>query len=459
MSIYKPCDIRGPSSEFSPELYHAWGLSLGLELPEGSPFVIGGDVRLSTPAFLNALADGLVASGMHVVNIGIQPTPIIYFQKRFLKAPGCAIVTASHHPPAHNGLKWMIGTLPPTEEDVTRLKESAQSRKLRGRHPGRVVCISPTEYGSWLRARFATTSVHTRVRVVLDPGNGCWAAHGQQYVQNAFPKSCLLSIHSTPDGLFPNRDPDCAQRENLTRLCESVLANHSDMGVAFDGDGDRVAFVDNEGTALSPEEAAWILIQSFGASFLERKFVHDIKFSDRVGDAVRALGGTPIAERSGHAFIRTRMIRETALFGAEISGHYFYDELEGGDDGLFTACRLLEYLGETGLSLADLRRTCPHVYLTPDIRLQVFPDPRAFLQQVRTAFADFPQSYVDGVRVDFPQGWALVRASVTEDKVTLRFEGDSEPGLKGVVQLFAERMPEVAGRLETESGIRPKNES
>jgi phosphomannomutase/phosphoglucomutase len=162
-----------------------------------------------------------------------------------------------------------------------------------------------------------------------------------------------------------------------------------------------------------------------------------------MADTARRFGGMPVPERSGHAFIRTRMIAEQAPFGAEISGHYFYGELDGGDDGLFTACRLIRYLDGYGQSLADLCRACPPVFVTPDLRLPIPNRARAcVLEHVRTAFAQYPQSFVDGIRIEFPTGWALIRGSVTEAKITFRFEGSSPERLSEIVREFCTQLPE-----------------
>jgi phosphomannomutase/phosphoglucomutase len=251
-------------------------------------------------------------------------------------------------------------------------------------------------------------------------------------------------VHDEPDGNFPNRRPDSAEPKNLRPLARAVKEQKADVGIAFDGDGDRVSFVDGEGTILTPEEAVIILAGTFGEDLRGRPFVYDVKFSDRVPETIADLGGEPRVERSGHAFIRGRMLKEEALFGAEISGHYFYEELGGGDDGLFTACRMASHLAESGRSLADLRRRCPPVFVTRDYRVPVPADRHeALLDEVRATFPEYPHVTVDGIRVDFKEGWALVRSSVTEEGVTVRFEGRRGEDLDMVVHEFCGRVPVV----------------
>jgi phosphomannomutase/phosphoglucomutase len=209
-----------------------------------------------------------------------------------------------------------------------------------------------------------------------------------------------------------------------------------------------VAFVDNEGAALTAEQATFVLLWSFDDALKGQTFVHDVKFSDRVAHAAREMGAAPVAERSGHAFIRTRMLETGALFGAEISGHFFYRGLQGGDDGLFTACRMMADLARRTETLAELRGHCPQVHMTPDLRLSAGKRSREeIIDRIRAVFGEYPQSSVDGVRIDFPDGWALVRGSVTERRLTFRFEGNSGECLDRIVRDFAGRLPDLGEEL------------
>lgn len=455
MNIYKPCDIRGDAaSELSPSLYYRWGFCLGRKIGPGTGFVVGGDVRLTTPKFLESLSRGLVDTGALVLNLGIVPTPLVYFAKRYWKAGGCAVVTASHGPPNMNGLKWMLGKLPPREDDVRTLQREAEkfnhetTESIRGLEEN--VDLS-AEYMHWLKESWVADRHIGNLYVVLDPGNGCWSGRAAPYLREVFPHVRFSAIHDQADGTFSERNPDSARPEHLHRLAENVLNENADLGIAFDGDGDRVAFVDPEGTPLTAEEATWVLLHSLAHHLGEQRFVYDIKFSDRIPQAAGELGAVPIAERSGHAFIRTRMIKENALFGAEISGHYFYRDLEGGDDGLFTACRMLAHLGEGGKSLAELRKGCPPVFMTPDLRVAPPEGDRdRVIRHVKEAFGERPQSLVDGVRIGFPDGWALVRSSVTEETLTFRFEGADEAGLERIVSEFSKALPEIEDELRTQ---------
>jgi phosphomannomutase len=277
---------------------------------------------------------------------------------------------------------------------------------------------------------------------------GCWAGKARRYLHAIFPQCLFSTIHDEVDARFEGHTPDCSRQQELNELCDAVYRERAHLGVAFDGDGDRVALVDNEGVALRAEETTWVLLQCLGKELKGERFVHDVKLSDRIPEAAKLLGAEPLVERSGHAFLRTRMRDTAALFGAEASGHYFYRALEGCDDGLYTACLVMAHLIRTGQTLAELRRACPAVFMTPDLRVTMGPDAQAkVIEQIRTAWKDFPQRTVDGVRIDTPGGWALVRSSVTEPALTFRFEGLDWHALDDLVERFCAAMPEYGDEL------------
>jgi phosphomannomutase len=451
VSVYKPCDIRGNAGEeLSPALYESWGRTLGRQLAPGSTVVIGGDVRGSTPPYLAALGKGLVQAGMEVTNLGLLPTPMIYFAKRHLQASACAIVTASHNPATINGLKWMLGDRPPTPEGVAVLErgvtETIGARDTRTQGTMRDVDMVP-DYVRWLQEEFKTASA-APLKVVLDPMYGCWSERARRYLQGVFPRCEFSAIRDAADPQFGGCTPDCSRPEKLSELRAAVCREKAHLGIAFDGDGDRVGFVDNEGVALKAEEATWVLLHGFGSEIRGSRFVYDLKFSDRIPEAARQLGAEPLVERSGHAFIRTRMCEADGLFGAEISGHYFYRALNGGDDGLHTACRAIAHLAESGRTMSQLRCECPAVYISPDLRVAVTPEMQeAIVARIRGQWAEYPQQTIDGIRIDTPEGWALVRNSVTEAALTFRFEGRDRPGLENLVRQFLSTLPEFRDAL------------
>lgn len=446
MSIYRPCEIRGCARrELSPELYRQWGRTLGWQVEPRAKFVVGGDVRRSTPAFLAALIEGLCEAGVDLVDLGTLPTPMIYYAQRRLAAAGCAIVTASHNPADLNGLKWRIGDRPPLEKDVRLLRRGthppAGKTQRRVRTQPRVLDIS-FDYVAWLQEIWIDTPPLPRP-VVLDTMHGAWSCRARRYLQAIFPRSIFWAIHDTPNGAFNGRSPDCCQPERLEELSEAVDRQRACLGIAFDGDGDRVAFVDNQGGLLSAEEATWVLLQSLGPDLPGERFVYDVKFSDRVPEAARQLGAEPVPERSGPAFIHNRMLQAKARFGAEPSGHYFFRDLAGGEDALFAACWMIDYLARSpDKDLAGICQRCPPVFMTPELRVPMHArQQRAVIGWVRNTWCNCPQTEIDGLRVVFPDGWVLVRGLASEGALSFRFEAGDWQRLEGLVRRFSSALP------------------
>jgi phosphomannomutase/phosphoglucomutase len=451
LSIYKPCDIRGRvADELRPELYRSWGLALGRQLEPKAKFLVGGDLRGSTPQYLAALVDGLCHAGLDVVELGTLPTPMVYYAGGRVRAAGCAIVTASHNPASVNGLKWVLGGRPPTAEQVELLRQEAEAGDPppsdRPRSFPRPLDVS-LDYLAWIQDAWMNAR-EARLRVVLDPNYGCWAARARRYLQAVFPHCLFSTIHDRPDARFGGRIPDCSSPALMQELSDAVYQERAHVGIAFDGDGDRVGFVDDQGAPLTAEEATWVLLQSLGPELAGHPFVYDLKFSDRIPEAAAELGAEPLVERSGHAFLRTRMLQTEAMFGAEVSGHYFHRALGGDDDGLFTACQMIAYLARSGATLSQLRRRSPPVFVTPDLRVDVEPGRRGeVIELVRAAWSHYPQTTLDGVRVSFPDGWALTRSSVTESAMTFRFEATDGNKLLEIVRSFCGPLGDVGEQL------------
>jgi phosphomannomutase / phosphoglucomutase len=451
MSIYKSCGISGEAaSEVTPELYRRWGYALGRRVGPAAKFVVGGDLRESTPARLAALSEGLCLAGVDCIDIGLLPTPMIFHAKRRLRAEGCAAVTASHQPAPVNGLTWMIGDLPPGPPQVAELEQAAAQ-------PSRASCngsvSSPRQldvsfdYVAWLQETWCD-SLRASLHVVLDPMHGSWSGRARRYFHAIFPECLISTIRDSVDPLFGGRIPDCARQEHLDELCETVYRERADLGVAFDGDGDRLAVVDDRGIPLTPEETAWVLLESYGRDLKGKKFVYDQRFSDRLAEAARERGAEPLLERGDPAFIRARMRQTGAAFGAQVTGHYFFAELDGGDDGLFAACRLIAYLSRSKRSLAKLRKRCPKVFMTPPIHLPLDPQQQdAVLEQLAAAWKHCPQTRLDGLRIEISGGWALIRRSTSDTALTFRFEASDWPGLDDLVRGLAASLPELGEQL------------
>lgn len=444
---WKACDIRGVfPTEVSPDLFRRLGAGIGSTLPMGARVIVAGDHRGSTPQLRDILIESLQGAGSRVLDAGRIPTPIAYFAHRKWNTDAVTMVTASHNPAAYNGLKLMLGELPPTPQDFEQLRRRVERGDFR-QHQGGLETIDPVPaYTAHALERWNHLRHPGGKTVVLDAGNGAWSDLAPQLFVS-------LGFHVVPlfckiDGTFPSRPPDSARPNNLAELRKEVVRTRAQLGVAWDGDGDRVAFVDDSGSVLTADETSALMIRALLPRERGGKVIHDIKMSDMVRQAVTECGGVPIMERSGHAFIKRSIIAHNALFGCEVSGHYFFRELGGGDDGMFAALFMAELLQRQGLSLAQLRGTLAPCFVTPDLRipLQVV----SFAEVVRRFRKSFPDSReitIDGVRSETRDGFILARESVTEPVVTIRLEGRDQDSLNHLVETCLKALPEAAEEI------------
>ena len=441
MSIYKDCDIRGIyGKELFPENAYEIGRGLAAMAPADQPFLVGGDVRVSTPVLKAELIRGLTDSGARVLDLGVIPTPVLYFA--LSERPGAcgATVTASHNPSEHNGVKFMIGGKPVTRETIDRLKEIVESKS----YPALKGVSEPTDamtgYFAHLSQRFRAKKP---LSVVVDAGNGAMSSVAPKALRDAGYR--VTELFCIANGSFPNRSPNPAEYENLSALCETVRKSRADFGVAFDGDGDRAVFVDNYGRAVINEKSLSLFIRHLLKN-RPTPVVYDQKSSSVIKKAILACGGTPVPERSGHAFIKRRFLEVGAAVAGEVSGHFFFGEL-GYDDGLFAALTMAQLIAESGKTLAELTEdiVCPPI--TPDIRLFCpYSEQNDWLTRVK-AIADTRPCTVtelDGVRLEWEYGWFLIRKSVTAEQVTLRAEADTPEKLKEILRTVANVLPASA---------------
>jgi len=441
MSIFKACDIRGVyGRDLTDEIVYRIGRALGT-LVGDKCVIVGGDVRVSTPSLKVQVIDGLRASGATVLDIGIVPTPAFYFAKQHLAADAGVMVTASHNPPEFNGLKIVLGPLPITERELEEIRKLVYSRDFTDCGGSVQTAEVLASYQSFISSLACSADGAHLYKVVVDCGNGCYSGLAPAVFRSfGYP---VEELFCTPDGNFPNRSPNSAVPQNLAALSRKVRDARAQIGVAFDGDGDRIAFIDDRGRFLLSDKAIVVLARDILAGHPGASVVYDLKCSSVVPESITAAGGRAIPERSGHTFIRTRMITEQAVFGGEISGHYFYGELGGGDDGLYSALLLANMLVRTGGRLSELADAVQVYENTPDIRVPFEGDRHAVVEQIAGAFPEERVSRLDGVKVSFSEGWGLARPSVTEPAITFRFEAESPARLRAIMDSFLEPVPEL----------------
>ena len=404
---------------------------------------VGRDGRTTSPALEAALVEGLAKGGMAVVRIGLGPTPMLAFVVRRLQLDGGVMVTASHNPPDENGFKLLLGP--------ERIHGSALAALA-------ATCGAPAPGGSVedaqvldaYVARLAQAAGAARpLRIAWDCGNGA-TGPAVRRLAAALPGAHTL-LHAEVDGRFPHHHPDPAVEANLADLRAAVRAHGCDVGLAFDGDGDRIGVVDEEGEVLWADQLLLYLAGEVLESRPGATIVADVKSSSLLFDGVRAAGGRAVMAPSGYVLVREAMRREGAVLGGELSGHIFYaDRWDGTDDGLYVAARLLcalsRNLDRGGPSLAAFRRALPRAVATPELRIAC-PEPKksqavaAVAERLRARGLD-PDPAL-GLRVDTPDGWWLLRASGTEPKLTLRCEGRDAAALSRVKAALAEELAAV----------------
>jgi phosphomannomutase len=448
MSPWKECDIRGRfPEEVSPELFRGVGLAAASLLAPKARVIVAGDFRQSTLELKTALIEALVQGGSHVLDAGQIPTPIAYFAHRALRSDAVFIVTASHNPPDHNGLKLMLGCLPPDAALFAQLRNPTKSRSSRCEGEVEVVDVVP-EYRSRILNRWRHLASESRCSLVVDAGNGSWSDLAPRIMID-------LGLHVHPlfcevDARFPNRSADSARISNLTVLCRQVKATRSQLGIAWDGDGDRVAFVDRHGRAATADEVSMLLARYLLSGNPGARVAYDLKLSDRVREVIEAATGKPIMERSGHAFLKRRMIKEDCLLGCEASGHYFHRELGGGDDGLYTALLMIEMTARLG-PLDEMVRSLPELFVTPDLRLPLtVVSFESVAERLSKGLRVLRTSTLDGIKFITADGTVLVRRSITEPTMTLRIDACEQRALDRLLEACLSSVPEIEHEIRAQ---------
>ena len=434
--IFRESDVRGAADEdLRDDTARAIGETLGrmLDGREGKRprLILGRDCRLSSPRLHAAVKDGLLASGADLLDVGAGPTPLVYFAVHHLDADGGVMVTGSHNPPADNGFKVMRGRATFTSIDVQELR----TRLERGAFPE-----SPR--GSWeeasLEGAYVThltesVTVDPRLRVVVDAGNGAGGPLALATLR-------ALGLDPDPlfcemDGRFPNHHPDPSVPANLAPLIDRVRATGARVGIAYDGDADRLGAVDASGEIVWGDRLMILFARDVLARNPGAAVVGEVKCSQALFGEVARLGGRPIMWKAGHSLIRSKMVEERALLAGEMSGHLFFaDRHPGYDDAIYASLRLLEILSRDGRAIGEMLADVPRSFATPELRLSC-PD-AGKLAVVRGVTAHYLAAGrrvvdIDGARIDFGvsgadgAAWGLVRASTTGPELVLRFEADT----------------------------------
>jgi phosphomannomutase/phosphoglucomutase len=431
-TIFREYDIRGiaDSELLSPDIEQL-GLGLGSYLQRhggGRNINVGRDCRLSSTRLRDALVKGLLASGCDVTDIGVVPTPVLYYSAQHLKANGAIMITGSHNPPEYNGFKTVCGsgTLHgETIQDLRRLIERQDFDRGDGKL-GTADLVSP--YVDEIASQF---HFDRRVKLAADAGNGTAGPVFHRIIEKL--NVDVTELFFEMDGAFPNHHPDPTVPANLFDLIEKVRETGAALGIAFDGDSDRIGAVDEKGNVVYGD----MLLLIYAREILQRKpgatFIGEVKCSQVMYDEINRLGGNAIMYKTGHSLIKAKMKEEHAELAGEMSGHMFFaDRYYGYDDALYAACRLIEIVAKSGQPLSAQLAGLPKMVSTPEIRVDC-ADELKFDLVARVA-EHFKRTHktidIDGVRIIFPEGWGLLRASNTQPVLVMRFEATSEHLLK-----------------------------
>lgn len=439
-SIFRSYDIRGIVGDtLTPEAVYQIGRAFGTEAAARNQqtVIVARDGRVSSVTLRGALVEGLRDSGRDVLDIGLTPTPVLYFATHYLATRTGVMITGSHNPAQYNGLKMVLDGETLSGDAIQAIRERIEAQDfVTGSGNLQEIEIVP----DYIRriSEDIPVSLGEALKVVVDCGNGV-SGIVAPHILRAIGHD-VIELYCEVDGDFPNHHPDPSQPENLQDLIAIVRHEQADLGLAFDGDGDRLGVVDREGNILWPDRQLMLFAQDVLSRNPGAKIIYDVKCSRLLADVVRAAGGVPIMSKSGHSLIKQKMQETGALLAGEMSGHIFFKERwYGFDDALYSAARLLEILVDANEPPEQVFARLPYAASTPELRLDM-PEERhaSFMQQVREAL-DFPDgelTEIDGIRVDFPNSWGLVRPSNTTPCLVLRFEGDDDAALVAVKERF-----------------------
>jgi phosphomannomutase/phosphoglucomutase len=462
--VFREYDIRGVAERDFPDPFVAdLGRAMGTFLVEGGAreITVGRDCRLSSPRIHGVLRAAILSTGLDVIDVGVVHSPGLYFSVFHLGVDGGVMVTASHNPSEDNGFKIVQGRSTIHGAAIQRLREIIESGQFHvASQPGRVRHHDILgDYVPYVADNIALGP--RRFKVVVDGGNGTGGL-------SALPILSSLgidteAIYCDPDGRFPNHHPDPTVPKNMADLAARVQATGAELGIALDGDADRIGAVDGKGRIIWGDQ----LVMLFAREILTRRpgatFVSEVKCSQALYDEIARLGGRAVMWKVGHSLIKVKMKEEDAVLAGEMSGHMFFsDRWFGFDDAVYAGMRLVELLTHSRQTLAELYDTLPALHNTPEIRMEC-PDDIKF-EVVRRAVAFFRAGYpvvdIDGARVTFPGGWGLVRASNTGPVLVLRFEADTPERLVEIQDLVEARLRSIiadvrAGIASTQTTLAP----
>jgi phosphomannomutase / phosphoglucomutase len=432
--IFREYDIRGiVDKDLSLEFVEYLGRGIGTFFREHGKkrVALGRDARLSSPAYAEAVTRGLLSTGCSVVDIGLVPTPLLYFAVYYKKNEAAVMITGSHNPPEYNGFKMMVGEETLYGETIQQVFRILKEGKIITDKPGtRSSYDIIPEYKSYV---LKDVRLRRKLKVVLDAGNG---TAGFVAVPIFRKLGCdVIELYCEPDGRFPNHHPDPTLPEAMENLIKTVKRTGADFGVGYDGDGDRIGVVDDSGRLLWGDMLMIVFSRDILPANPGAAVISEVKASKLLYAEIKRLGGRPIMWKTGHSLIKQKIKEEKALLAGEMSGHIFFaDRFFGFDDAIYASARLAEILARSEKKLSEMLADLPQAFSTPEIRVYASDEVKfKIVEEVKKELAKkYPVNDIDGVRVSYPKGWALVRASNTQAALVLRYEADTPEDLEAI---------------------------
>jgi len=445
--IFRAYDIRGiVGKSLTKEVVYDIGRALGTQAKElgCKTIVVGRDGRTSSPALAEALAKGIITTGLNVLDIGMIPTPVLYFVARHTEGRSGVMITGSHNPADFNGLKMVINGETLSGERIQQLKTCMDNQAYA---TGTTGGIEQNSQFSNEYIGIISEDIHVArpMTVVLDCGNGVAGELGPILLKTL---GCeVKELFCDIDGTFPNHHPDPSNPKNLSELIATVKHYKADIGIAFDGDGDRLGVVDSNGKIIWPDRQMMLFAKDVLAGKPGSEIIYDVKCTRHLADQIVKYGGKPTLWKTGHSLMKAKLKETGAKLAGEMSGHIFFnDRWFGFDDALYSAARLLEILSRDTRSSAEVFADFPDSINTPELNVVLEEGENFTFMDGLLAAAHFSGGKItdiDGMRVDFPNGWGLVRASNTTPSLVIRFEADSEAAMSGIQEQFRQLMKKI----------------
>lgn len=441
-SIFRAYDIRGiVGKSLTQETVYAIGQAIGSQaLAKGEKrLAVGRDGRLSGPMLAQALSAGIMATGCDVIDLGLVPTPLLYYSTYKLETKSGVMLTGSHNPPEYNGLKIMIDGATLAEQEIQNLyRRIIQNDFAQGQ--GSLCAYDITE--NYIERIISDVKLARPMKIVVDSGNGIAGKVAPDLFRRM---GCeVIELFCEVDGNFPNHHPDPSQVENLEDLIHAVKETQADIGLAFDGDGDRLGIVTGQGEIIWPDRQLILMAKALLAKNPGAKIIYDVKCTYHLEREVSEAGGVPIMWKTGHSLIKSKLAETQAALAGEMSGHIFFkDRWYGFDDALYAGARLLEILAAQEEDSATVFSKIPNSVNTPELKIYVTEDEKFPLMQQLIDTANFTAANIttiDGLRVNFSDGWGLVRPSNTTPCLVLRFEAETMAILDRIKNLFRENI-------------------